>query len=40
MLGMYADSLMPLIQQLKETTGDELKQIFYADDAASAAPVH
>ena len=35
-MGMYADSLMPLIEGLKAHVCGNLKQIFYADDAASA----
>ena len=33
---MYAEGLMPLIEELKMHTCDQLRQIFYADDAAGA----
>ena len=35
-MGMYAESLMPLIEELKKHVCKQLRQIFYADDAAAA----
>ena len=35
-MGMYAESLMPLIEELKKHVCKHLRQIFYADDAAAA----
>jgi hypothetical protein len=34
-MGMYACSLMPLIEDLRQSVNEDLKQVFYADDAAS-----
>ncbi len=34
-MGMYAESLMPLIEELKKHICEQLRQIFYADDAAA-----